>query len=559
MGKWRGVPFPPECTLLRNPIRVVRHRAGLHGMNSLAGRCMLLWGWRRALAAFIAGGAASFALPPYDFFAVCFLSFPVLVWLLDGAAGDGGRTLAGRLWPAFATGWWFGFGYFAGGLWWVGNAMLVDIRAYAWALPIAVLALPAGMAVFYGLAAALARLLWSDGIGRIAALAAAFALLEWLRSFVLTGFPWNAIGYAAMPVPVLMQSVTAVGMMGMNALAVLVFALPAMLAAGPGARRAAVALWIALVALHYGYGHLRLAPVAADGRVLDVRLVQPSIDQSRKWDRALRDEIFRTYLDMSARPPEEGARKPRLILWPETSVPFIFNDRPDALVALGELIDDDQVLMAGAVRREGESANDPDVRYYNSLVAINSSGEQYDATDKVHLVPLGEFVPFESWLARIGITKLVELPGGFSAGSARKPMRVAEGVSAVGYICYEVIFPGLPRAEAADADLILNVTNDGWFGDSPGPYQHFRQAQVRAVEAGRPLVRAANNGVSGVVDSYGRVVDALELDGVGVLDAAVPLDRATPIVPERPGLAGWIVAGLLAALALAARLRRQPL
>jgi len=515
-----------------------------------AGRMALLWGWRRALAALLAGAIASLSQAPTDFFAVCFISFPVLVWLLDGAAGDAERGWLRRLAPAFATGWWFGFGYFAGGLWWIGNAMLVDIAAYAWALPIAVLLLPATLAVFYGLAAVLARLAWSDGIGRIFALAAGFAIAEWLRSFVLTGFPWNAIGYAAMPVPVLMQSVSVVGMVGMNALAVFVFALPAALAARRGAGMALLLL-VALPAAHWGFGAWRLAGAATDAPVHNIRIVQPSIDQSQKWDRSRRDEIFATYLQLSARPPEPDAAQPQLILWPETSVPFLLADRPDALAALSQLIGDGQVLMAGAVRREGEGGDN--ARYYNSVVAVDSAGEIYDATDKVHLVPLGEFVPFEDWLGRIGITKLVQLPGGFSSGTSRHPMALGNGLSAAAFICYEVIFPGI--AMQPDADIIVNVTNDGWFGDSPGPYQHFRQAQLRAVEAGRPLVRAANNGLSGAVDAYGRVIDALALNGVGVLDVAVPVVRAPPPVPLLPAAAcGWLIVLLLVLGALAARL-----
>src|SRR5690606_30186224 len=155
-----------------------------------------------------------------------FISFPILVWLLDGAASQPGERLARRAARPFAIGWWFGFGYFLAGLWWTGAALLVEAELFAWALPLAVLGLPALLALFYGLAVFLARLLWSDGAGRIAALAAGFAVAEWLRGFVLTGFPWNAVGQAAMPVPLMMQSASAVSMLGINALAVFVFAAP---------------------------------------------------------------------------------------------------------------------------------------------------------------------------------------------------------------------------------------------------------------------------------------------------------------------------------------------
>lgn len=527
---------------------------------TFAGRLMLLWGAQRAMVAFLAGALGALAQAPFDFPAIAFVSFPVLVWLLDGAAGDAAAGRLRKLRPFFVTGWWFGFGYFIAGLWWVGNAMLVDLQKYAWAVPFAVLLLPAGLALFYGAAAALARPLWNDGIGRLAALAAAFAVVEWLRGFVLTGFPWNAAGYAAMPVPFLMQSVTVVGMVGMNALAVFVFSLPATLAA-PKSRLLPMLVLAALLGAHAGFGlaRLELAPADAD-ETLAVRLVQPSIEQSEKWDRSMRDRIFSTYLEMSARPPEEGSLRPQLILWPETSVPFLFQQRPDALAALGDLIGEGQTLLAGAVRLEGDTPNDPLARFYNSVVAVNSAGVLYDAVDKVHLVPLGEFVPFADFLSRLGITKLVELPGGFSAGGKRHAIEVAPGIRAVPYICYEVIFPGLAAAESADAQIIVNVTNDAWFGYSPGPYQHLRQAQVRAVEAGKPLLRVANNGISAAIDPYGRILDALELDGIGVMDVSVPLASADRWISARPELFGWLAVALLAAIALLGRVfgSRQP-
>ena len=526
-------------------------------LSTFAGRLMLLWGWRRSLVALVAGAFAALAQAPFDFPAIGFVCFPVLVWLLDGAAGDAAAGRLRRLRPFFVTGWWFGFGYFVAGLWWVGNAMLVDVGKYAWALPIAVLILPAWLALFYGLAAALARPLWTDGFGRIAALAAAFAVAEWLRGVVLTGFPWNAIGYAAMPVPPMMQSVTVVGMTGMNALTVLVFCLPALLAA-PGRRMLVTVALAVLLAAHIGFGYARLALAPqGDGETLSARLVQPSIDQSHKWDAQARDQIFSTYLEMSARPPEQGRQPPTLIVWPETSIPFILQQWPQALSALGEMIRDGQTLLAGAVRFEGEAPSDPSARFYNSIVAVNSAGVLYDAADKVHLVPLGEFVPFAGLLGRIGITKLVDLPGGFSAGARRHLIEVAPGIRAAPYVCYEVIFPGIVAAEAGDARLIVNVTNDAWFGNSPGPYQHLRQAQLRAVEAGRPMLRAANNGISAGIDSYGTIVDALRLDGIGNLDVALPLRPADGLRAAHPALVGWAIVALLALLGMVRRARRS--
>lgn len=528
-------------------------------MERLSGRIILLWGWRRGLAAFLAGALAVLSAPPYDFFAVCFVSFPVLVWLLDGTTIERPAHPLKRLAPAFFTGWWFGFGYFACGLWWVGSAMLVDADEFAWAIPVAVLMLPAILALFYGLAAALARLLWTDDIGRIAALAAAFAFAEWLREFVFTGFPWNPVGYAAMPVPVLMQSVWVTGTIGMNALAVFVFSMPALLA-GRRHRRTGFAVALLLVAAHAGFGYARLAASRDDGaRKIAVRIVQPAIDQAQKVDDRVRDDIFRTLLQLSQRPPDKGSPAPQLVLWPETSVPFLFTQRPDALAAIGELLSDGQVLMAGAVREEGGAGASSAARYYNSIVAIDGAGEIVDAVDKVHLVPGGEYLPLQWLFGRLGIEHVVAIPMSFSPGPGRHAIVTPGGLRAAPFICYEIIFPELVDRGVADADFIVNVTNDAWFGDTPGPYQHFRQAQIRAVETGRPVIRAANTGISGVIDPFGRIVDALAIDARGVLDlsVSVPQAYASPIGdPRTNGLAIMAVFALIACgLAVSQRLR----
>lgn len=523
-------------------------------MERLAGKVILLWGWRRALTAFLAGMLAALSQPPFDFFAVCFLSFPVLVWLLDGASGFRDETLLRRMARPFFIGWCFGFGYFVAGLWWTGKALLVEADLFAWALPLAVLGLPALLAVFYGFATALARLFWSDGLSRIVALAFAFGLAEWLRSFVLTGFPWNPIGHALMPTPLLMQSVSVIGMTGMNALAVLIFATPALLASRRG-RRAGFTLAAILACLHVGYGAWRLSGAnEASATLVNVRIVQPSIDQSEKWDADIRDRIFATYLDMSARAPAEGDQQPDLIVWPETSVPFILAERPDALVALGELLQPGQTLLAGAVRLESAAAGQTE-RYYNAVVAINDAGETYDAVDKIHLVPFGEYLPFANVLSHLGMSRLVQSVSDFSSGGPRHAIETATGVRVLPFVCYEIIFPGIASTAQDQSDLILNVTNDAWFGDTPGPYQHFRQAQVRAVEAGLPMVRAANNGISGVVDAYGRIISAFAVNAVGVLDVAVPKQRLEPRFPS-----SLVGAGLLAILGLSmigARLRSR--
>lgn len=519
-------------------------------MERLAGRIMLLWGWRRGLAAVMAGAFAVLAQPPYDFFAAAFISFPVLVWLLDGAAGSPGAGFLGRLGPAFRTGWAFGFGYFLAGLWWIGNAVLVEADAFAWALPLAVVALPAGLAVYFGLAAAMARLCWKSELGRIAALAAAFGASEWLRGVLFTGFPWNPLGQMAMPTPILMQSSAVVGPDAMNALAVFVFSLPALFSESRH-RRLGLAAGLALVAAHAGFGLYRLSIPIADAGTLALRIVQPSIPLTGAWTNAERDAVFARLIELTGRRDETGTATPELVVWPETAVPFLFAEKPEALSTIGEALADGQSLLTGAVRAEGGVGGGEDTRYYNALVAIDAAGAITDAADKVHLVPFGEYLPLPGLLRTIGIDELVATVGGYSPAPSRRLISGPRGLTLLPLICYEAIFPAEVAADAGQADILVNVTVDTWFGDTPGPWQHLRQAQLRAVETGRPLIRAANSGITALIDSRGRLLDALALDSVGTLDATLPLAKADILRAHSAATVSIVIIVIVAAFACA--------
>ena len=491
-------------------------------MQQFAAYVILSSGLKRFLIALIAGALTSLSQPPFGIFAIGFLTLPILLWLVDGASGDPDRSLLRRRLPSFWVGWSFGLGYFVAGLWWTGAALLVEADEFAWALPLAILGLPAYLALFYGLATFLARMIWTDGLTRLFALAAAFGFAEWLRATVLTGFPWNAIGYAVMPSPVMMQSVAVVGGFAMNTLAVLVFAAPALIFTGRGGRMAA-GLAVVLLAAHVGYGAYRLeqAKDAADETARKVRIVQPMIDQAAKIDDRERGRIFEKHLKLTVEKPKDGGKRPDYVIWPETSIPFILTQNPDALVRIADALEDGQILIAGAVRTENDGAGTP-TRYYNSAYMIDSQGQIIAAADKVHLVPFGEFLPFEEFLNRLGLNAIAALPGGYSAAPRYQLLTAPDGTKLLPLICYEVIFPTESAAEAGAADAIVNLTNDGWFGRTPGPWQHFHQARIHAVETGLPVIRNSNSGISAIIDGHGRVVTGLDFGAVGVIDGPLP-------------------------------------
>lgn len=495
-------------------------------LDKVSGHIMLSWGFSRFIIAFVAGAALNLALAPIHFFAIIFISFPILVWLLDGASGQADKGLFGRQKPAFFTGWSFGFGYFVGGLWWLANAVVAGGDGAYWVIPFAIFGLPALLAIFFGCATALARIFWKDHLTRIFALSTSLGIFEYLRGHIFTGFPWNTLGYLAMPSPFAMQSVEIFGIYGMTILTVFVASTPALFATRTGLK-AGLIISSTFIALHLGYG---LIASNFDGEETTsthiVRIVQPSIDQSEKWDAAKREEIFETYLKLSSEKPAEGNERPSLIIWPETSVPYILTKTPNALSQIADTLELGQTLIVGAVRLEGDGLNPTD-KYYNSIHVIDDEGQIMDSADKAHLVPFGEYLPFEGFARSIGLTPLAETFGGYSASSGQKTLKLRDGTEILPLICYEAIFPEYSGDNQTSAQFIINITNDAWFGISPGPYQHLQQAQTRSVESGLPMLRAGNNGISAIIDNRGLILAGMGLNFVGFVDHAVPHKRAT--------------------------------
>jgi len=506
-------------------VTIVETRRPGFSITRLAHWIVLSWGWRRALVAFAAGTVSVLAMAPFDAWPVLFFTFPILVWLVDGAAG--GRL--GGLPSAAIAGWWFGFGYFLAGLYWVGYAFLVDAKTFGWLLPFAVIALPAAMACYTGLGLALARMLWPRGPTRLIALAVALTAAEWLRGHLFSGFPWNVYGYALTGPLVLAQSAALIGIWGLTFIAVAVFASPAVFADDrPESRRPwlPMALGLAILAALASYGAWRLGrtPTAFVDNVR-LRIMQPNLQQDDKFNYSAKQRVMSHYLELSDRstgPQSTGVRDVTHLIWPESAFPFLLTREPDALAQIAALIPEGTVLITGAVRAPELPPGQKIERAYNSIYVIDHDGSILSVYDKIHLVPFGEYLPFQDFLEKLGLMQLTKLPGGFIAGERRRPMPVPRAPRMLPFLCYEIIFPGETVPDNERPGWLLNLTNDGWFGISSGPYQHLQQARVRTIEQGLPLVRAANTGISAVIDPLGRIVKSLPLGAEGIMDASLP-------------------------------------
>jgi apolipoprotein N-acyltransferase len=516
---------------------------------------ILAWGWKRALIALAAGAVSALAMAPFNAWPVLFVTFPVAVWLIDGAAAGKRRGV-----PAAAmSGFWFGLGYFVPGLYWIGSAFLVDAPTFAWLMPFAVLGLPAYLALFPALGFALARLIWTRDASRVLALAVSLTVSEWLRGHMLSGFPWNAFGYALSEPLALAQTASLIGLWGMTFLSVAIFASPAVLIDGSSRGRkpwiAPVAALALLVAMGV-YGAVRLSLQPTVLTAIKLRIMQPNLQQDVKFNYAAKAEVMQKYLALSDRasgPQSTGVRDTQILIWPESAFPFFLTREADAMAQIAELLPKDTVLLTGSVRAPDGPPGARVSRAYNSIYLIDHDGGVLSVYDKLHLVPFGEYLPLQAWMEKLGFVQLTRVHGGFIPGTRRRTMEVPQAPPALPLICYEAIFPGDIAASGDRPGWIINLTNDGWFGNSTGPYQHLQQARLRAIEQGLPLVRAANTGISAVIDPLGRIVAELGLGLEGVLDSTLP--AANP--PTIYARTGDIPAAIIVALALIVVVRRR--
>jgi apolipoprotein N-acyltransferase len=521
---------------------------------------ILAWGWKRAAIALLAGALSTLAMAPFNAWPVLFLTFPVVVWLIDGAGAGRFRGV-----PAAAmAGWWFGLGYFVPGLYWIGYAFLVDAPTFAWLLPFAILGLPAYLALFTALGFALARLLWTGDASRLISLAASLTFAEWLRGQALTGFPWNALGYALSEPLALAQTASLIGLWGMTFLAVAIFASPAVLIDGVSRGRKpwiapAMALVVLLAMAIFGAIRLNMQPTAMLADV-KLRIMQPNLQQDVKFNYSAKAEVMKKYLALSDRasgPQSTGVRDVNVLIWPESAFPFFLTHEADAMAQIADLLPKGTVLITGSVRAPDVPPGMRVTRAYNSIYVIDHDGSVLSVYDKLHLVPFGEFLPFQDLLEKIGLEQLTKVQGGFIAGTRRHALEIPGAPRALPLICYEIIFPGTIVSRDERPGWIVNLTNDGWFGISTGPYQHLQQARLRAIEQGLPVVRAANTGISAVIDPLGRIVARLGLGLEGVLDSGLP-SAVPPTIYARIGdipTAIIVVAALM--LAISRRVRKR--
>lgn len=480
--------------------------------------------WSGRGLAFVLGFVAVLAMPPLYQVYLLVPAFSGLLWLVVAQP---------TRWRAFAVGWWFGTGFFTAGLYWVSFALLVDAEKFAWLVPFAVAGFGFGLGLFCAVLAWVVYITPGHSLtAKALVLAAMWTLLEWTRTWLFTGFPWNPLGSTWLFTDTLAQGAAVVGTLGLSLLAVLVAVVPATLAErGRGGPALLMIIGASMLALVAG-GQQRLAHATND-TVPDVRLrlVQANIRQSEKWEPELRPKNMAAQLDLSTQPPLPGDPLPTHVIWGETAAPFFVANHEAWLQRIGAAVPTEGLLILGAPRWVGGDEA-TGFKVTNSMLAIDGSGAVRATYDKFHLVPFGEYVPLSEWLP---LERITQGAGAFTPGPGPQTLDLPGLPPVSPLICYEIIFPAEVTDDSGRAQWILNLTNDAWYGKTAGPHQHFVSARLRAIEQGVPVVRVAGTGISGIIDAYGRVQVSLALSEKGFIDGALPKPSHHPSLYARWG------------------------
>ncbi|MEM8656212.1 MAG: apolipoprotein N-acyltransferase [Pseudomonadota bacterium] len=491
-------------------------------MTSDAPRLRALPFWGQIAVALGAGGLGALAHAPFN------VTPAILAPLITGFVCLSLSRTTGR---ALILGWALGFGYFISTMTWITAPFQVDAANTAWMAPFALVLLGIGMGLFWATALAFAR--WAGGQPWVLMLAWTGA--ELLRAYLFTGFPW------ASPSQALVNGLAGQGLawLGPHGL---------MLALTGVAALIATARWVGAAMLAAAALLSSLSPRGPASDLTDhtIRLIQPNAPQDEKWDPARIPIFVNRQIDYSAAGPV-----PDLIVWPETALPYLLENAQPVFDVIADAARGAPVVL-GIQRRS-------DAGYFNSLVTLNAAGQVTQTYDKHHLVPFGEYMPLPGLFRRLGIRALAErADSGYVAGPGPQLLDMGALGTALPLICYEAVFAHDVGAAPARPSFLMQITNDAWFGLRSGPQQHLAQARMRAIEQGLPLIRAANTGISAVIDPKGRITAALNLNEPGYIDATLPA-AGPPTLYSRTGDLPWtllILAGLIGAVLHRARTRR---
>lgn len=461
------------------------------------------------------GAVLALIFAPTNWFLLGFLTIPVLFLAVDQAK-DYRQTFFNSLF--------YGFGFFLASNYWISISLIVDAKSHAWLIPFALTLIPLILATCLAISCLLYKIIVKKAsidniIVKIILFSLAWLISEFLRGQVFSGFPWNLLGYSWLFSIEISQIASLIGVHGLSFFAILTFLSPILfiklnlndfkfknISAFRISELSYLFVIFTAIIGSFLYGNHRLNNASINDKNYRTRIVQANIKQNLKWDNKERYNNLLKHVRLSAK---NDLKNIDMVLWSEASIPYIVSNDPEFIKLITPAIPENGVLISGGLRNEKG-------KYWNSIFIFDKNGIE-SFYDKHHLVPFGEYVPLEKYLPFV--QKITQGAEGFQRGSGPTIINIKDKINISPLICYETIFSkyGI-NSEKRKVDLFVNLTNDSWFGNSTGPYQHLAMAQMRTIEFNTPMIRVANSGISTYIDPLGRIIEKITLNQQDVID-----------------------------------------
>lgn len=483
------------------------------------------------ISAFLAGALSALSFAPLYLLPLFMIGLMIIWYASDLFLSYKKTALIGYL---------FGFGHFMIGFYWIGNALLIDAPTFGWLYPITLL----GCGAFFGAFFIFPLIAWrffknSSLWTRISAFSAVFVIMEYIRACFLTGFPWNMAGSIFTFSDILIQSASVIGTYGLSFM-ICCFT-GSLYAIFQKKYQSGIFVLSSILILLTGFGIHRLKRIPENKSELQVRLVQPSIPQSMKWDEESLEDNLQTYISMSV---QNRPNEVRFVVWGETATAFDLEYSPYFQDQIRKAVPQNGYLMTGMLRYDDSS-----FKMYNSMGVFDDQANMVAFYDKNHLVPFGEYIPFRAYLPS-WLHPVTNMIADISVTQKYKKIKIPGLPPFSALICYEIIFPDEILDRIDKPSFIVLVSNDGWYGNSSGPYQHLSSAKMRAVEEGITIIRSANNGISALIDPMGRIIEQIDLNEKAFRDIKLPNTLSVPTFYATTNFSKYFLTFLIALLAL---------
>ena len=469
-------------------------------MNSLLDNKLLVY-----VLPFVIGLITSYSLPPYSFFFINFITLPILFFYFLSNYSKG-------KWISFKIGWVFGFGYFISNLYWISNSLTFE-EIFKPLIPLSIIIIPLFLGVFYGFITFFCYFFnLKKNFSSILIFSLFFSLIEYLRSFIFGGFPWNLIAYSLTDYLQLIQILSYIGTYLFNLLCITFFLIPSIIFFNYKKKNKIILFSFSIILLFanffYGFSIIKKNEEIKKIHLnFVIKIISPKIDINRFFQNEAPEETINDLIKLSR--PNKSEKT--IFIFPEGVLSNVYlQDLKNFRSIFSENFSENHKIILGISSYENS-------KIFNSLVVLDKEVNILAQYYKNQLVPFGEFLPFENLLTSFGLKKITQGYQSFSSGNKRKVINL-DNFNFIPLICYEIIYSGKLKKDKKEFDFIINISEDGWFGDSIGPHQHFSHSIFRSIEEGKNLLRSANNGISAHIDATGRVISKIKATDKGFIE-----------------------------------------